>query len=176
MPAIGLVAPRRRRIDPAWHAEAVAAVRRQIAAPASRGDRRRFRLSPDRGCVGSRGRARVPGTARPACLELLRTRDWSEGMGSSLRLGLESLLDGSPLPLDAVILMLCDQPLLTAATLEALSKEYAATSLPDRRLGIWRGRSAFQPCSTAPFSPNCSHLSGGSRSEADSPTLLRSDP
>ena len=54
--------------------------------------------------------------------------DWAEGMGSSLRLGVKTLLAASPLPLDAVLVMLCDQPLLTVATLKALTAEYEATA------------------------------------------------
>ena len=53
---------------------------------------------------------------------------WSEGMGSSLRLGLEALMTASSVPLDAVLIMLCDQPLLTVSTLSALLTEYEATS------------------------------------------------
>lgn len=53
---------------------------------------------------------------------------WSEGMGSSIRLGLIAVQTQSPEPLDAVVLMLCDQPLLTAVTLEALVAEYRSTA------------------------------------------------
>lgn len=52
---------------------------------------------------------------------------WEDGMGSSLRLGMERLLGAGPDSLDAVVIMLCDQPLLTVAVLEALVAEYRAT-------------------------------------------------
>jgi molybdenum cofactor cytidylyltransferase len=55
---------------------------------------------------------------------------WVEGMGSSLRLGLETLLSASPAPPDAVIVMLCDQPLLTVGILDALAEAYATISSP----------------------------------------------
>ena len=54
--------------------------------------------------------------------------DWTEGMGASLQLGLRALLTDSTSPLDAVIVMLCDQPLLTVGTLEALVDAYDTTS------------------------------------------------
>ena len=52
---------------------------------------------------------------------------WTEGLGASLQVGMSSLLRGSPSPLDAVIVMLCDQPLLTVGTLNALISAYNTT-------------------------------------------------
>ncbi|MCW3100168.1 MAG: 4-diphosphocytidyl-2C-methyl-D-erythritol synthase [Chthonomonadaceae bacterium] len=80
----------------------------------------------------------VLGAAAEQCVLELRdlplstvvNEEWVEGMGSSLRLGLETLLSASPVPLDAVIVMLCDQPLLTVGTLNALAAAYATTSCP----------------------------------------------
>jgi len=54
--------------------------------------------------------------------------DWMEGMGASLRLGVKTLLGESTLSLDAVIVILCDQPLLTVSTLNALIDAYDTTS------------------------------------------------
>jgi molybdenum cofactor cytidylyltransferase len=51
--------------------------------------------------------------------------DWEAGMGSSLSLGLETLLSAASPPLDAVIMMLCDQPFLTASILDRLVGAYA---------------------------------------------------
>lgn len=45
--------------------------------------------------------------------------DWPTGMGSSLRVGLAATLHRAP-TVDAVLLMLCDQPLLTPADLRAM--------------------------------------------------------
>ena len=53
--------------------------------------------------------------------------DWAEGMGSSIRVGLNTLFAQSPTSVDAVILMVCDQPLLQAAHLEALIRVYRAS-------------------------------------------------
>jgi molybdenum cofactor cytidylyltransferase len=53
--------------------------------------------------------------------------DWTEGLSSSIRLGVATLQAASPPPLDAAIVMLCDQPLLTAAILEALVTTFETT-------------------------------------------------
>ncbi|GAA3733797.1 nicotine blue oxidoreductase [Spinactinospora alkalitolerans] len=46
--------------------------------------------------------------------------DWTSGMGSSLRAGLRSLPEG----VDAVVIALADQPLVTAAAIERLVSAY----------------------------------------------------
>ncbi|MFC7330279.1 nucleotidyltransferase family protein [Marinactinospora rubrisoli] len=46
--------------------------------------------------------------------------DWTSGMGSSLRVGLEAL----PEPVDAVVVALADQPLVTPAAVERLVDAY----------------------------------------------------
>ena len=56
--------------------------------------------------------------------------DWAEGMGSSLRVGVETLLATCPLPRDAILVMLCDQPLLTARVLDGLVDAYTQTASP----------------------------------------------
>ncbi len=48
---------------------------------------------------------------------------WEEGMGSSIRVGLATLL-ATHEPLDAVLILLCDQPLLTVETLRVLMDSY----------------------------------------------------
>ena len=54
---------------------------------------------------------------------------WEKGMGSSLKAGLHFLMSGEP-GLDAVMVMVCDQPLLTSAHLNALIDRYQATRMP----------------------------------------------
>ena len=51
--------------------------------------------------------------------------NWEEGMGSSLRFGLGRLQDIAP-DLAAAVVMLCDQPFLNAAHLDALQDAFAA--------------------------------------------------
>jgi molybdenum cofactor cytidylyltransferase len=55
--------------------------------------------------------------------------DWQTGMGSSLRAGLAATLHHAP-HLDAVLLMLCDQPLLAPADLRALITLHQQTAKP----------------------------------------------
>lgn len=51
---------------------------------------------------------------------------WSQGMGGSLAIGLQSLLTTQPAT-QAVIFLLCDQPLLTAAVLRRLIATHLST-------------------------------------------------
>jgi len=52
--------------------------------------------------------------------------DWQQGMGSSLRAGLAALETAMP-DLSGVVLMLCDQPLVTTASLDALRQAHQET-------------------------------------------------
>ncbi len=65
--------------------------------------------------------------AELAELDLLRTvnPDWQTGLASSLKAGLAALLDAGPL--DAVVVMLCDQPRVTPALLDSLLAASAGT-------------------------------------------------
>lgn len=49
---------------------------------------------------------------------------WSTGMGSSIQAGVRQIIAQ---PLDAIIMMLCDQPLVTSANLNQLIESYQAT-------------------------------------------------
>jgi molybdenum cofactor cytidylyltransferase len=71
--------------------------------------------------------------AHRAELEGLSVRDventrWREGMGGSLRLGMEALR-GEP-SLEAVVLMVCDQPAVTAEHLMALTRTHQERGQP----------------------------------------------
>ena len=54
-------------------------------------------------------------------LEISHNPDWSSGMGGSIAAGVRSLQRES---LEAVIVMLCDQPFITDSTLRALDTEW----------------------------------------------------
>lgn len=54
---------------------------------------------------------------------------WSEGMATSLKAGLDSLLMQPP-ALDAVIVLLCDQPLITANLIQELIDTHVRTGQP----------------------------------------------
>jgi molybdenum cofactor cytidylyltransferase len=53
-------------------------------------------------------------------LHIVANPEWEQGMGSSIHAGMTALLAASHPDVQAVILMLCDQPLLSAAHLDRL--------------------------------------------------------
>ena len=55
--------------------------------------------------------------------------DWEQGMGSSIRAGLAALEASAP-DMGGVVLMLCDQPLITSASLGALVQSHLDTGSP----------------------------------------------
>ena len=64
---------------------------------------------------------------------VVENTNWERGMGSSLRLGLETLLAiAQPGALEGVLLTLCDQPLVGAAQLQRLLDAFGrASNAPD---------------------------------------------
>jgi molybdenum cofactor cytidylyltransferase len=54
---------------------------------------------------------------------IVKNKNWDEGMASSVRLGLKTLLNQTP-SLDAVIFMVCDQPFVSASLLNDLINTY----------------------------------------------------
>jgi molybdenum cofactor cytidylyltransferase len=64
----------------------------------------------------------------PALVETLVHSRWEEGMGSSLAAGVGALLDRAP-DLDAVLVMLADQPMVTVHLLEEMSAELSEASI-----------------------------------------------
>jgi molybdenum cofactor cytidylyltransferase len=55
--------------------------------------------------------------------------DWAKGMGNSLKAGLR-YVESDLASLQAVLLMVCDQPLLTASHLDRLIERYRVTGKP----------------------------------------------
>ncbi len=53
--------------------------------------------------------------------------DWEQGMGSSLRTGMQALRTSAACELDAVLVMLCDQPLVTITHLKSLISTFRET-------------------------------------------------
>jgi molybdenum cofactor cytidylyltransferase len=54
---------------------------------------------------------------------------WEEGIASSIRAGVEASQAGG-LPVEAVVLMLCDQPLITFETIDQIIEAHRATGKP----------------------------------------------
>jgi molybdenum cofactor cytidylyltransferase len=73
-------------------------------------------LSPALAEAGRTALARVPASIN---ITILENPAAAEGMGSSLRTGMQALLVAQPLP-DRVLLLVCDQPLVTARHLRLL--------------------------------------------------------
>ncbi len=66
---------------------------------------------------------RIRPTIADLPLHIIENNRWSEGMGSSIRAGIQPITQINP-SLDAVVVMLCDQPLVTASTLNQLIEAY----------------------------------------------------
>ena len=60
---------------------------------------------------------------------LAPNRNWRDGMSTSIRVGLKTLLTLSP-QLDALVLMLCDQPFVSTVLLDRLVETYYKTEQP----------------------------------------------
>jgi molybdenum cofactor cytidylyltransferase len=65
-------------------------------------------------------------TALPVTVAL--NRAWAEGMGKSIRAGLKEVLSNTATP-EAVVIMLCDQPLITARMLDQLVSVHRSTGM-----------------------------------------------
>jgi len=61
--------------------------------------------------------------------KIVENVEWNEGLSSSIRKGLEGVLNSNP-NTEAVILVLCDQPFLSAEILRQILEKYHDTGLP----------------------------------------------
>jgi len=59
-------------------------------------------------------------------LAIVSNPDWEKGMGTSLRRGLTSALESVP-GTEAVMIVVCDQPLITSEHLKTLIQKYTST-------------------------------------------------
>ena len=73
--------------------------------------------------------AEIAPIAKNYSVEIVPNPDWGEGMNSSIRAGIVALRSASE-PLDAAVVMACDQPFLTPAILNALIYARRATGRP----------------------------------------------
>ena len=62
-------------------------------------------------------------------IEVILNNNWNEGMASSIRCGINHLLETAP-GTDAAIIMVCDQPYVTTQLLKDLVKMYQETRKP----------------------------------------------
>jgi molybdenum cofactor cytidylyltransferase len=73
--------------------------------------------------------AEIRPTLAGLAVDVLENPDWPRGMGTTLRVGITHLLQ-TPTPPTAVLLMLCDQPLVGPDHLAALIAEHEHTGKP----------------------------------------------
>jgi molybdenum cofactor cytidylyltransferase len=59
-------------------------------------------------------------------IEIIENREWQKGMGNSLKKGLSHLIDKND-SLDAVIVLVCDQPYLSSDLINKLIEEFEQT-------------------------------------------------
>jgi len=71
------------------------------------------------GAEVERAAAEIEGLAVTACVN----EDWRSGMSSSINVGLTKLIEIEP-DLDAILISLCDQPLITAEMLNRFVEKY----------------------------------------------------
>ena len=62
-------------------------------------------------------------------VSIAENKDWEAGMGSSVKIGLEKLLETNE-KLDGVIIMVCDQPFVGGELLKKIVAEYEKTNAP----------------------------------------------
>ena len=62
-------------------------------------------------------------------VDLIENKNWEEGMASSVRLGLNALLQNKP-KTDAAIIMVCDQPFVSSVVLKDLITTHIKTGKP----------------------------------------------
>lgn len=62
-------------------------------------------------------------------LSFVVNKDWESGMSSSIRVGLEALVQTSP-QIDAAMITLCDQPNITAEKLDLFIDEFEQSRSP----------------------------------------------
>lgn len=66
---------------------------------------------------------------QPATVVIVDNPDWQQGMGSSIRAGMTTLIHSSPAP-TAVMITLCDQPLVDATVMRRLINEFRVRGSP----------------------------------------------
>jgi molybdenum cofactor cytidylyltransferase len=62
-------------------------------------------------------------------VEIVKNSDWTEGLSTSIRAGIEALAPAADPP-EAVVLTLCDQPFVSSDDIEALVTAYGSSQRP----------------------------------------------
>lgn len=93
-----------------------------------------LRAARDGGCapvvvVTGAERAEVGAALDRSGTEIIENSEWKQGMGTSIRCGMQHLLQGENPP-DAVVLLACDQPFVDATLIAALIAQANTSTLP----------------------------------------------
>ncbi|AHM58510.1 4-diphosphocytidyl-2c-methyl-d-erythritol synthase [Flammeovirgaceae bacterium 311] len=72
--------------------------------------------------------AEIRAQIRQQPVQLIYNPDWQEGIGSSIREGIKHIMEAGSY--SAVVIMLCDQLLISAAHLQSLVKAYQQQQIP----------------------------------------------
>jgi CTP:molybdopterin cytidylyltransferase MocA len=97
---------------------------------------------------------KVTGELRLTSALIVENENWQRGIGSSIRAGVQGLIDYAP-GIDAVVLLVCDQPFVNANTIRNLIKLREETKKALSRHAT-RTRWVFPPFLIVPFLTNCS--------------------
>jgi molybdenum cofactor cytidylyltransferase len=85
-------------------------------------------LSPVIAVLGANAE-KISATLNIPDIIVVKNDDWKEGMASSIRIGLSSMLELSPL-VDGVLVLVCDQPYLNQHLIKALIEAQRDSGLP----------------------------------------------
>lgn len=78
--------------------------------------------------VGAHAEQILPHITMGRC-HMIRNENWEEGLSSSIRYGLSSAMTQKP-SMEAVIFVLCDQPYLTSAIIDAIILKFRSSQKP----------------------------------------------
>lgn len=81
--------------------------------------------SPIAVVLGSEGK-KVARELEQTSAAIVENEDWQNGIGASIRAGMQSLIDHAP-SLDAVVLLVCDQPLVETEVIKQIITRYGET-------------------------------------------------
>jgi len=106
---------------------------------------------------------------------IVENQNWSEGMGSSLRVGLRKILEALPAA-DDILVSVCDQPLLTGKILESLISKHQAGKITAAQYGNATGTPAIFDRSFLPELLSVPDQSGARKLFEKHPDKLKTIP
>ena len=105
--------------------------------------------------IGSNGETIHAELAHANVLEV-RNTNWRSGIGSSIRSGVRALTGHAP-DVQAILLLVCDQPAVNAPFIERFDRNAPGIKERRRSLQLCEIQSVSLPFLIVPFLRNCSH-------------------